>query len=272
MMDYYNRPQFRFGFGSYLFTPGVKYLLFANGGVYFLQFLFGNQLIGWFGLHPSTIFHNFFLWQFFSYMFLHGGFLHLFFNMFMLWIFGIEVERNWGTREFLKFYVICGVGAGFFHLLFMSVAVIGASGAVYGVMIAFVMLYPDRLLFFFPFPVPLKAKYWAIIFIGISLIFGILGGGQTAHLAHLGGIIVGFLYIKFGSKLNFNDFIYRKKMEFKLQRRAKRRQRILKIKKEVDLILDKINEVGYQNLSEHEIKVLKEASELLSNDNEDIEN
>jgi len=246
--------------------------MFANGIVFLLQQIVGKSLISWFGLQPAHIFKNFYIWQFVSYMFLHGDFFHILLNMFILWMFGCEVERHWGEREFLKYYFICGVGAGFFHLVFnlsSSIPVVGASGAIYGILIAFAMLFPDRLIILFPFPIPVKAKYLVIIFAAIELIFGFSGGSGVAHFAHLGGMIVGFGFLKFGWRISAagRDFIKRKKSDIDLQRTLKNRQRIQRLRQEVDLILDKINEVGYENLTEKEKKVLKEASITLADEN-----
>ncbi|MDW7681988.1 MAG: rhomboid family intramembrane serine protease [bacterium] len=273
-MQYYTNepPQFRVGFNNFRLTPGVKKLLIINMVVYFLQFFFSGWLIKWFALHPHDITHKFFIWQFVSYMFLHGGFWHIFFNMFMLWMFGTEVERSWGAREFLRFYLVCGIGAGLFHLLLQPASVVGASGAIYGVLIAFVMLYPDRRLLFFPFPFLLKAKYWALIFVGISLMMGLLAVDQVAHFAHLGGMLIGFLYIKFGWRLYLGNFFNKKKSELKSQKDERQRQQTITLLKKVDQILDKINEVGYENLTDRELRTLKDASDLLSKINEDQHN
>ncbi len=272
MENYYNRQQVRFGLGGGNITPAVKQLLIANGIVFFLQMIAGDQLIVLFGLSRDFILKKFFVWQFFTYMFLHAGFFHIFFNMFMLWMFGGEVERAWGSKEFLKYYFICGAGAGVFQLVFKPALVIGASGAIYGVLIAFVLLYPNRQLMFFPFFISLKAKYWAMIFVGISLLMGISAKDHIAHFAHLGGMVIGYVYIKFGWKLFLSNFIYKKKAELKHLNMTKRREKILRLRKEVDIILDKINDVGYENISERDRQILKNASDTLTKENEDMEN
>ncbi len=262
--------QYQFRFGPGFITPAVKYLLYANAGVFLLQLIFGDALIYWFGLHPRLFFHNFYIWQLVTYLFLHGGFFHIFFNMLMLWIFGVEVEKEWGTIEFLRYYFISGIGAGIFHLIFQSSAVIGASGAVYGVLIAFVLLNPNRLLFVFPFPIFLKAKYWAFIFVGISLIFGITGGDRIAHFAHLGGMAVGFLYYKIKTGWRLNYYFYQKKAEREAKKRVKEEIRRQKLRLEVDAILDKISEQGYDSLTEREIRTLKQASKLITRSDDEI--
>jgi membrane associated rhomboid family serine protease len=269
--NYYNQ-QLQFGFGGGGITPAIKQLLIANGVVFFLQMIAGDTFIALFGLHPELVFKRFFIWQFLTYMFLHDGMFHIFFNMLMLWMFGGEVERSWGSKEFLKYYFICGIGAGLVQFILRPALVIGASGAVYGVLIAFILLYPNRKLMFFPFFISLKAKYWAMIFAGISVLMGIWGNDRIAHFAHLGGMVIGFVYIKFGWKLFLSDFFYKKKVEIKHKTISRKRERILKIRKEVDAILDKINDVGYENLSNRDREVLKDASDALTKENDELEN
>lgn len=272
-MNYYQRGQIRFGWGDGYFTPAVRYLMFANGIIFLLQSLFGKTLINWFGLSPVLVFKKLYVWQFFTYMFLHGDFFHILLNMFILWMIGSEVERHWGEREFLKYYFLCGVGAGFFHLLFNTsspIPVVGASGAIYGILIAYAMLFPDRLVILFPFPIPIKAKYLAIILAMLELIFGFLGQSGIAHFAHLGGMIVGFVFLKFGWKLSLfgRDFIKQKKKSLEFQRKIRKTQRHLRLRAEVDSILDKINEVGIENLTPKEKRLLEEASVSLFDEND----
>jgi len=277
-MQYYQRSHLRFGFGGGITTPAVRYLIFANGIVFLLQLFAGDKLIELFGLYPIYIYQKklYYFYQFFTYMFLHGDFFHILLNMFILWMFGCEVERNWGKTEFLKYYFICGIGAGIFHLIFnmtSNIPVVGASGAIYGILIAFAMLFPDRPIMLFPFFITLKAKYWAVFFVGLSLLLGFLDAQNgVAHFAHLGGMIIGFAYLKFGWRTSIigRDYIRRKKSDWELQKNIKVRQQITKFRQEVDLILDKINEVGYENLTEKEKRTLKKASSILSNENDNL--
>lgn len=275
---YYQR-RVQFGFGGGL-TKGVKGLIIANLVVFVLQILVRrpgtiSALDYWLGLVPYEAIHHLALWQFFTYMFLHEGFLHIFFNMFVLWMFGGEIERVWGTREFLKYYFICGVGAGAFHLLFnwgSHGVVIGASGAVFGVLLAFAVLFPNRIitfLIFFVLPVNMKAKHLVMIFAGINLLAAMQSfkGAHTtiAHLAHLGGLLVGYLYIKGGYHIGQGIAAYRqRKMQSRLTAEARRQNDIRNKREEIDRILDRINQVGYDGLSEKEKKLLREASEFLS--------
>jgi membrane associated rhomboid family serine protease len=141
------------------------------------------------------------LWQLFTYMFLHASIGHILFNMLTLWMFGAAVEQTWGTRRFLQFYFICGVGAGvcvvLANLLFGDIytRTIGASGAIYGVLLAFGMLFPEQeILLMFLFPI--KAKFAVMIFGAIAFLSSLQGGGAVSNFAHLGGMLVGYIYIR----------------------------------------------------------------------------
>lgn len=166
-------------------------------------------------------------WQFITHMFMHGGFWHIFFNMYTLWIFGSVLERTWGWKKFLVFYFVTGLGAALLHTgvqyieaqVYMSqiadgsqqamaalhqlklTPTVGASGAIYGLLLGFAMLYPDaRLTLIFP-PVTLKAKWFVVIFAVIELVTGVTGiGGGIAHFAHLGGMLFGWLLIMYWKK------------------------------------------------------------------------
>lgn len=271
MNYYYEQPQYNFGLNRH-FTQAVKYLIIANGIIFFLQMLLGDSLIIRFGLLPRLIYTKFYIWQLVSYMFLHGDFIHILLNMFILWMFGCEIERNLGYKNFLIYYFTCGIGAGIFHVLIFPnsiTPVIGASGAIYGLLAAFAMMFPDRPIMLFPFFITLKAKNWVLIFVGISLLFGLVGltGRQDgiAHFVHLGGALIGFLFLKYGWRLDkIGNYFKKKTDEKKLISLAKKRRKLQELRNEVDSILDKINEHGYENLTEKEKKKLKEASNLFS--------
>ncbi len=271
-MAYYERSSYRIGFGGGL-TQIVKYLLVINIAVFVLQKISPQDiLVQWFGLSPQLAIFKFHIWQFFTYMFLHGGVMHIFFNMLFLWMFGCEVERTLGSKEFLKLYFICGVGAGILHLIFsFDATVMGASGAIYGVMVAFAVLFPERvitLLLFFFLPVQLKAKYLVMIFVGISLLS--LGGNDgVAHFAHLGGAAIGFLYLKLDWRLDFlGNWLRQQRESQHAVKKLKRNQAMHEIRERVDEILDKINEVGYDQLSEEEKRILQEASQKYGQEKE----
>ncbi len=160
----------------------------------------------WLALSPSDFIFKLRVWQAATYMFLHGGLGHLLFNMLTLWMFGTELERMWGTRYFLKFYAVCGVGAGILTVLFSLLPfgfaealrgsiVIGASGAIYGLLLAYGLYFPNRpILMFLLFPIP--AKYFVMI-IGAIAFYSSLGAtGGVASATHLGGLVIGYLYLK----------------------------------------------------------------------------
>jgi membrane associated rhomboid family serine protease len=268
-MGYYRQRSFSFGPGAIL-PPVVKYLLIANGIAFLLELVIGGAMIYYLGLVPRLITGQFMVWQFFTYMFLHGGFFHLLFNMFALWMFGSDIERVWGSREFLNYYLICGLGAGAFNFVLAinsPIPVIGASGAIYGILVAFAMLFPNRLIYIY-FLFPIKAKYLVIIFGAIEF-FASLGQSQggVAHFAHLGGMVVGFLYLKSDWRLSSlwkkaSDVRYRRKV----QKIVKKREQGQELMDQVDAILDKINRVGYENLTEEEKETLDKASKEISED------
>ena len=167
------------------------------GIVFLLQMFITREIDFYFGLIPLLVWKKYFLWQLFTYIFLHGGFSHIFFNLLALWMFGGELENYWGSKKFLFYFFFCGIGAGIFTVLFSSYPVIGASGAIYGILLAYGWLFPNRpILIYFLFPIP--AKYMVIIFGLIELFSSSSGsGGGIAHLTHLGGLVFGFFYMAY---------------------------------------------------------------------------
>jgi len=155
-----------------------------------------NNISGQLALWPmgSSYFQP---WQLISYAFLHGGFNHLFFNMFAIWMFGLPVERLWGSWRFSQFFLICVLGAGLIQLLVQYISgdiypTIGASGAVFGLLLAYGVMWPNNKLVLIFFPVPIKAKWFVLIYGGVELIFGVTGAmPNVAHYAHLGGLFFG---------------------------------------------------------------------------------
>ena len=259
-----------FQFGPGALSPFIKWMLITNGCVQVLQLLVGGRLDFMFGLTPSAFFDQFprLVYQVFTYMFLHlpsFPFLHLLFNMFTLWMFGTEVEFTWGTKSFARFYFLAGIGGALLTLAILPSSegpVIGASGAIYGVLAAYWLMFPDRRLYFFPIPVALKVK-WAIP--GFMLLGLLFGGGSVAHLAHLGGALFGVLYLKvdwrWRSPLNWIKSLRYKRKLAKLERNRRRADEVMK---RVDAILDKINEVGIDRLTAEERRFLEAASSELS--------
>ncbi len=200
-MSYYTRSASVF-FGGPV-TRTVKLLIIVNVVVFGLQTLSklaGSYfLVAYFGLIPFRVTHDLMLWQFVTYMFLHGGVFHIFFNMLTLFMFGNDLERYWGTRRFLNYYFITGIGAGLCSWLVAPssrVAIIGASGAIYGLLLAYGMLYPNRIVYL-NFLLPIKIK-WLVIIFGAMAFFSSLTGGEpgVAHIAHLGGMLVGYVFLK----------------------------------------------------------------------------
>ena len=189
--------------------PVTRTLLIANVGIFVLQMLTGNLLVGPFALWPpaSPQFPNapgFALWQLVTYGFLHGSFAHLFFNMFALYMFGAEIERLLGSRHFLVYYLVCVVGAAVSQQVFTGgmlrppVPTVGASGGVFGLLLAFGMTYPQRRLIVFPIPVPMPAWLFVTLYGLLELYLGVTGTGQgVAHFAHLGGMAVGYLLLRY---------------------------------------------------------------------------
>ena len=264
-MSYYYR-SYGFGWGGSL-TRGVKTLLLVNIGIFLTQFILGNKLIFVFGLTPALVREGYF-WQVFTYMFLHGGFFHILFNMFALFIFGQDIERTWGTKEFIKYYFITGTGAGIISFILSfnsSIPTIGASGAIFGLLVAFALMFPNRLIYLYLL-FPIKAKYLVILF-GILELFASFRytGDGIGHFAHLGGMVIGYLYLKADWRTKrILHSLFSIPSRWKEKKKEKKRVRTERLLRSVDQILDKINQVGYQNLTKEEKRILDEASQILS--------
>lgn len=219
-----------------ILPPVVKNLLIINVLIFlFLMFdnvvgrwLYANLALymptGWALQFPPD--GTFFPTQLITYMFLHSnaGFSHLFFNMFALWMFGMMVENVWGARRFLTYYLVTGIGAGIVHIIYLWIviasegyslsdfagypnlpSVVGASGAIYGVLVAYGYLFPNSYVNIYFF-IPVKAKYFVLILIGIDLVFGFTGSDNVAHFAHLGGALVGFLWLVLGRYKSYRNY------------------------------------------------------------------
>lgn len=300
----------------------TKNLLIVNVVVFLATYLFRNMgvdLNNVLGLH-FFLAPDFHIYQLFTYMFAHGGFSHIFFNMFALWMFGCIVERTWGPKKFLTYYIVCGVGAGLFQELAqfaqfyliaseqlshftlaqtMKVAnanaaflnlwtTVGASGAVYGILLAFGMLYPEERIFIFPLPVPIKAKWFVMGYAAIELFMAYSSTGDgVAHLAHLGGMVFGFFLIRYWRRHPDIRYSRRSGQQFfdsmcaSWERRTGRKDRggvftnsantrhesdwdynaRRKAEQErMDEILDKIRRNGYESLTREEKQQLFDAS------------
>lgn len=299
--------------------PMTKNLLIVN----FLAFvatwvleLRGIDLTSLLGLH-FFLASDFHIYQFVTYMFLHGGLTHIFFNMFALWMFGNVIEQVWGPKKFIFYYICCGIGAGFVQevvqygtYMYEGLAAyqyvntgsvqmttdayinlwttIGASGAVYGILLAFGMIFPNERLFIIPFPFPIKAKWLIVGYFAIELFSAMNAPGDgVAHMAHLGGMLFGWILIRYWKKHsdssqrfgrnNGMEFFDRMKRKFDERQHASRMKaehtdnpcretdeeynaRQHKIQEEIDAILDKIRKSGYDSLTKEEKQKLFDQS------------
>lgn len=296
----------------------TKNLLIINALVFAATYLIPSWNISdLFGLHffMASDFH---IYQLVTYMFVHGGFTHIFFNMFALWMFGRVMENVWGPRKFLFYYMVCGIGAGVMQELaqlctfyveglyaydqvnigtsIISLGqylnlwnTVGASGAVYGILLAFGMTFPNERIFIFPFPIPIKAKWFVMGYVAIELYSSISSSMDgIAHVAHLGGMLFGLLVILYwrhhpGSDARFSrsrgqEFFNRMRSNYEARGKKKEEREDQEVRRntyeadmeynarkqqrqaEVDAILDKIRKSGYDSLTKEEKKRLFEAS------------
>jgi len=269
---YSETTQNSFGF---TLTPWVKRLLIANAVVFFITMVDQEFFFRWFAFAPGEILTR--PWGVITYMFLHGDLMHLFVNMLVLFFFGPPLEARWGPKEFLKFYVICGLGGVALSFVFASAWIVGASAAIYGLMLAFAMNWPEAPIYIWGI-FPVKAKWLVAVLFMVSLMSAFGGdGGNIAHFAHLGGIITGFLYLK--SDWRPRDVKRRKRGGIRVRRMAivpqkestqeasgveeptpeptAREESMLD---EVDRILDKISAEGITSLTNEEKRTLDQVS------------
>lgn len=262
------RRSFTLGFGQGTGLPvAVKWLLLANVLAFLAQQAF-PQLTVLLGLVPWKVLHEAAFYQFVTYLFLHGGFFHLSFNMLMLWMFGRELEEVWGRSYFLKFYFLTGIGAGITSFLVSPdshAVTIGASGAIMALLVAFALHNPDREVYLW-FLLPIKIKYLVMFLIAFDLVAA-LGSRPdgVARFAHLGGALVGYLYLKMDWRLaalgrRLRNYRYERRVR-KVRQNTERNRRMMD---EVDRVLDRINEVGYDALTREEKRILDEASEIMN--------
>ena len=300
----------------------TRNLLIINVLVYLLASvveLGGKSLTDWGALHFFMA-SDFYVYQFITYQFLHGGFTHLFFNMFALWMFGCVIENVWGPKKFIFYYIFCGIGAGLCQEMVQYISfaadgltsldpeqilnvngqrlmtvdqimnlssTIGASGAVYGILLAFGMTFPNERIFIFPLPIPIKAKWFVAIYAIIEFVSAMSSVGDgVAHMAHIGGMLFGFLLILYWRKRPNSYFNVDATRQFfdkwsrtsrtshttgntgwnttttyprtgdDLEYNARKKAR----QEEIDKILDKIRVSGYDSLSKEEKRRLFEAS------------
>jgi membrane associated rhomboid family serine protease len=219
MRRYPSRHVSSFSFGPGPVSTALKALIGANVVMFLVQFFFQPIATDLLGLRPIFVVRNFWLWQLATYMFLHGGIFHIVFNMLALWMFGTELEGIWGTRYFLKFYFVTGIGAAVLTVLFSLLPfgfaeqvhfanVIGASGAIYGLLLAYALYFPDRPIYMYlVFPIP--AKIFVMIMGAIAFFSSMGDSGGTANATHLGGLAVGYVFLKSGRVHPLAELKYR---------------------------------------------------------------
>lgn len=263
--SYDNPPQERdFGVGSRIISPFIKAVIIANIAIFLIQY-FLPIVTQMFGLTPALFLSQFptYIYQPVTYMFLHGGLGHIFFNMLSLWMFGTEIEYNLGTKRFTWFYLFGGLSGAALTLIVnhdQMIPVVGASAAIYSVLIAYWVTFPERYLYLY-FLLPIKVK-WAIP--GLILI-GFLSGPGVAHMAHLGGAVFGLAYMKLDWRfLYFTRKLKNLRYERQERKLQKNKERAEDTMKRVDAILDRINEVGIDKLTREERKFLEDASSELA--------
>lgn len=259
-----------FSFGSSL-TPWVKRLLIANAAIFLLTLAL--PVVGaYMAFMPAQVLSR--PWTLLTYMFVHSGVWHILFNMLALFFFGSPIEERWGSSEFIKYYIICGLGGAAASFVFaFHTPVVGASAAIYGVMLAFAMNWPDSPIYIYGI-LPIKAKWLVVIYVAIDLIGAFQSRGGIAHFAHLGGFAAGFLYMKLDDPMSVRLHRLRKLMTgpkltviagdkpagAKPEPRPARRHKEDQLLDSVDRVLDKISASGMSSLTPEERKLLDEVS------------
>jgi len=201
-------------------------------------------------------------------MFMHGSFWHLAINMLVLWMFGGELESIWGKQDFLKYYFVTGVGSGLIWLLFniggSNFVLIGASGAVYGILMAYGLMFPNRTVYIY-FLFPIKVK-WFVLFIGAMAFFSSMGtSSNISHLTHLSGMLIGYLYLRFSDHWRDISFNVRKRyVEMRTSQKKRSEERDAKLQQEADMLIEKANICGWESLSDEEQSKLQSISSELS--------
>ncbi len=297
LRDRYYRPSFFGGFS--FFPPIIKFLMITNAIIFIIQLFFGqfyytdefgsqhsleNLILKYFALMPIS--SGFLPWQLITFQFLHGNFSHILFNMLYLWMFGTELENLWGSKKFLIYYLTCGIVAGLTQLFLAPIfegnvaPTVGASGGIYGLLMAYAILFPRRPIYLYFF-IPIPAMYLIGFLILIEL-FSVGDLSLTAHLAHIGGAFCGLIYLMIEKYFNFSlDDLIINLFSKRKTRYESKYNNIYDVEyydieesqsthpsdeidqTEVDRILDKISKYGYQSLTYEEKRILEEASKKL---------
>ena len=252
-----------------LFTDAIKTLISVNFAIFILQSISSSETMFFsnFGLVPKLAWSQLKIWQPFTYMFFHGDIWHVLINMFVLWMFGSELERAWGKKNFLRFYFITGVGSGLGTMLFglqSMVPIVGASGAIYGVLLAYGVMFPNRTVYLYGI-IPIKS-IWFVIGIGVIAFFSSFNNfTNISHLTHLFGMIIGYVYLK--RPVHFRTLwfsIFKKVLEYKIQKQEIKLSHSIETERDLNSILDKINREGFKSLTEEEEERLYKNSKTLS--------
>jgi len=246
----------------------IRTLLVLNIGIWALITISGTERLFFplLGLVPQYVWTKAMLWQPITYMFLHAGFWHMALNMLVLWMFGSELEREWGGAAFLRFFIITGAGAGLVTVLFTassSIPVVGASGAIYGVLLAYGLAYPNREVYLY-FMFPVKVKYFVGFLAVMAFIASIQQGtSSVSNITHLSGMLIAWVYLKSGWGRNWLGLAQQVKVlstAYRQRQTARQEEADLDMRDQVDAILDKINLSGYSSLTEEEQKTLFRAA------------
>ena len=261
--------QGQFSYNPNLFTDAIKLLVSINFIIFVLQTISSSEILFFplFGLVPKLVWSEFMIWQPLTYMFFHGGVWHVLINMFVLWMFGSELERLWGKHHFLKFYFLTGIGAGVITMLFSFnsiTPIVGASGAVYGILLAYGLIYPNRKIYLYGI-IPIKS-IWFVISVGIlAFISSINNSSNVSHLTHLSGMVVGYFVLK--NPFRFREILFsiRKRfIEYNFKKEELKKSKRKNIERDLNFILDKINREGYESLTKDEQNQLYKSSRALS--------
>ncbi len=274
------RSGMRFGGGMGGYSM-VMWLLIINCVVFLWDMIFGGSLrgsalaigpYGYFSVEKAIFGGQ--VWRFFTYQFLHAGFFHIFFNMLILYIFGPRIEQWWGSKRFLAFYLFCGVSGALvasvlgaipgMHIFPTQARLVGASGSIFGLLIASAMLFPNmRVMLMIP-PIPMTMRTMALVFLGIAVLSVLAGSGNAGgEAAHLGGALLGFVLVKLPRTLDWADRMSPSAIQNGINngRYERKRKQELANRAEVDRILDKVREKGLASLTRKEKKILSEETE-----------
>lgn len=251
---------------------GVKILLILNSGIFILTYILRINLDSLFGLTPYLVWKGH-LYQLFTYMFIHGNFMHILLNMLGLFFFGPPLEEHWGTGKFLGFYFGTGIAGGLLSTLLNPTAIIptvGASGAIYGILAANAALFPNAVIYLY-LVIPIRAK-WLVIGLAVYEFWMLFSGARTgiSHEAHLGGLVAGGLYVLltekyFGYRVSrrFRQWRNEQRWEREERERQRKYEEIQRLREEADELLDKVNKKGLDSLTVYERRRLDEIARKL---------